>query len=142
MTDLERDGPDKTGYVTLREYIERIFEEHRDAHAAQHVTGERALSQAREVIEHRLEAMNKFREDVEKDRNEFLRVETFNVQMSNVTKQIRVLEDTVKDHTPLKGAIGRIEILEKFKDRSTTIGTIIVVLSGGLGFVLSKLFPT
>lgn len=138
--DLERNGPKNGPYPTLREMLKERFdalEEKVDArwqaHSDEHAALAREMVDARERMEERLEGMNAFREENrkeralaaaerEKDRAQFLRVETYEAKMEPLSK--------------------RLADLEAFKNKGATLGAIGVFLAGAFGFLLSRLFPT
>lgn len=77
------------GWVSLRDYIERIFDEKDTAHLAQLDSAERALSLATESLSHRLESMNQFRKQLEDERIKYVREERFQM----VLDRLRLVEE-------------------------------------------------
>ena len=81
------DTPD--GWVSLRDFVERIFAEKDTAHLAQLESAERALFLATENLSHRLESMNQFRKQLEDERVKYVREERFQM----VLDRLRMVEE-------------------------------------------------
>jgi diphthamide synthase subunit DPH2 len=81
-------GPD----VTLREYIERIFDERQKALDIAFRASEQALALASRNLELRLEKLNELRQEVTQDRGEYVKREVFEARRSQLEKfQARTL---------------------------------------------------
>lgn len=79
-------------YVTLREYIERLFHDYAEAHQREHALTERAMERAREVVDARLEGMNELRNQLLSERGTYVRRELFDGQMEAQSRRIEQLE--------------------------------------------------
>ena len=77
------------GWVSLRDYIERIFDEKDAAHVAQLESAERALKLATDTMSVRLEHLNAFREQLKDERTKYVREERFQM----VLDRLRQVED-------------------------------------------------
>lgn len=143
-----------------KDHIERIFSEHRIAHEAKHIADQEAIKQARQVIDSRLEKLNELRAEVEKDRGQFLRLETYESKHEALEKELRQVADAVKlvpSHSEIQviaarasateRVIGplvdmntgsRLVALEGFKNRALGVGAVLMLLSSGLTALLIK----
>src|SRR5687768_13576571 len=65
-----------------RGHIEAIFDEHRKAHTQKHTDDERAVDQARQAVNLRLEKLNELRAEVIQDRGEFVRHDVFDAAIA------------------------------------------------------------
>ncbi len=100
--------PDDPNYVALRHYIESLLLER-----------DKALTLSREVIDNRLERMNEFRDQIERERGEYLTRELFDATN--------------------KATLDRISSLEAWRAWSLGAGSVLVLLAGMLGAVASKI---
>jgi DNA polymerase III alpha subunit len=123
MPDSMHQPRDENGqFVSLRDYVERIFVERQRAHDSEHVLidkaldkaqelREEALSQARQVIDQRLEKLNELRREVTDDRAKFVTIEKYEAE----TKP-----------------------LFEFRSRALGFGALFALLSGGVGAIIVK----
>jgi len=79
--------------VPLREYFERLFIEHEKTHVRDHEATLRALGEAREHIEQRLQALNELRAEVTEDRGQLVQRTTFDAKTEAQDKELRLLRD-------------------------------------------------
>ena len=77
---------------TARSHIEEIFDEHRKAHSERHTADERALQQAREVIDERLAKLNELRSEVLSDRSQFVRTDVYTKDIENMRALLTALD--------------------------------------------------
>jgi hypothetical protein len=77
------------GWVSLRDYCERIFDEKDRAHVAQLEAAERALKLATETMGVRLDHLNAFREQLKDERSKYVREERFQM----VLDRLRLVEE-------------------------------------------------
>jgi DNA polymerase III alpha subunit len=124
LTDSMHQPRDENGqFVSLRDYVERIFAERQTAHNSEHVLidkaldkaqelREEALQQARIVVDQRLEKLNELRREVTEDRSKFVSVEKYDAEIA-----------------PLK----------EFRSRALGFGALLALISGAVGAIIVKL---
>lgn len=78
--------------VHLREFLERLLSEYREAHRQKHLDDERALDQARGAIDLRLEKLNELRAEVLQDRGQFVRSDVYKKDVEVLNNAIRELD--------------------------------------------------
>ena len=78
--------------VTLREHLERVLDEYREAHAREHMMLSASVEQAREVLGVKLESINQFRTQVQADRATLMTRELFDVQYALLDRRLAVIE--------------------------------------------------
>ena len=83
------------GRVTQREYFERLFTEHEKHHQRDHLATMRALDTNSREMERRLEALNELRDEVTKDRAQFVRSETFDARMEAITLEFKGIRSDI-----------------------------------------------
>jgi hypothetical protein len=104
--------------VTLREYIERIFDERQKALDVAFKANSEALALASRNLELRLEKLNELRQEVTQDRSNFLTRDRYD-------SQHKALED-------------RVVSLEGFRGRALGFGALVALLSGVIGAVIQR----
>lgn len=72
--------------VPLKEYLERIIDERTNSQAV-------AFVEFKSTLNHRLEGMNEFRAQLEKQEKEYLRKESYNPSQDLVLARLSKLED-------------------------------------------------
>ncbi len=84
--------------VSLRDYIERLFVEHQRAHTVEFASTEEARREAQADVQRRLEGLNELRNEVLKDRNQFLRADVYDQRHEVLANRLEVLErQAIKD---------------------------------------------
>lgn len=79
--------------VSLQEYFERLIVEHGHLHVSEREASQTALAAARAEIDRRLAALNELRDEVTKDRSQFVRVDVFDAKIEALSKDVRLLRD-------------------------------------------------
>ena len=79
--------------VSLQEYFERLIVEHNHLHVSEREASQTALAVARSEIDRRLAALNELRDEVTKDRSQFVRVDVFEARIEAISKDVRLLRD-------------------------------------------------
>jgi hypothetical protein len=74
--------------ISIREYVERIFDEHEKAYNAQRLDAEKHLNATAEALNSRLEGMNEFRHQIERERVSYATIDG----MKNIEKRLEKLE--------------------------------------------------
>jgi hypothetical protein len=72
----------KEGYVNLREHLEMLIRERQSQMELRFKAQHEALVLKADELERRLEALNELRKSVERDRDEFIKKETYNIKTS------------------------------------------------------------
>jgi hypothetical protein len=67
----------KDGDISLREYVDLRF-----------AANEKAIQLATDALNHRLEGMNEFRDEMSKDKIAYMTKESFEVKHNEITKQV------------------------------------------------------
>jgi hypothetical protein len=118
--------------ISLREFFERVLEEHDKAHNAQH----QAVELAARELERRLDLLNHAHERSVEDREQFAR----KGDLISVAEKVEVVRETrnkdVDDHFDRVEA--RIEPLTTFKNRAVIIAPILVIVGSIIGAVIQK----
>src|SRR5438309_570739 len=85
--------------VPLRDYVDQRLNDANRAvdialsgHEKLHEADQRALQEARVVIDARLEKLNELRQEVTRDRGEYLRNDVYDSKHENLIKRIQVVE--------------------------------------------------
>ena len=119
-------GPD---WVSLREYIERLTDQRWTAHQAVHDHEQRALAQAREVVDGRLANLNELRADVITDRGRFVSREVYDADLKS---EIAAREKDIESQ--------QIQIDDLKRSRSVMIGVglVLVPIAGVIGAVIVR----
>ena len=91
-----------------RRYFEQRFTEHEAHHDRDRDAGNRAIQEARERVEQRLEALNELRTEVVSDRTQFVKSEVFDARLHQAeTDRARLQEDLGKIREELARQKGR-----------------------------------
>jgi len=92
----------RENYVLLREYIDRLMTEKDKYYDLCFKNASRALDLSKSELDRRLEELNELRKSVEKDRIQFVKVESFNYKteaiehsISSLDKRITVIETRI-----------------------------------------------
>ena len=104
--------------VSLKEYIERVFDEKEKALQLAFRAQQEALALASRTLELRLEKLNELRQEVTQDRGNY------------VTKD--------KFESTLEARDTRIKVLEDWRNRALGFGTAIAVIAGIVGGVADR----
>ena len=92
---MDEKGLNYKQYVSLQHYIEKLIEERTKQNELQFKDMDKALHLASQEMERRLEGLNEMRSSYEKDRSEFVKVESFRLQMSGIERAINDFEKTL-----------------------------------------------
>jgi len=92
---LDEKGLNYKQYVSLQHYIEKLIEERTKQNELQFKDMDKALHLASQEMERRLEGLNEMRSSYEKDRSEFVKVESFRLQISGIERAINDFEKTL-----------------------------------------------
>ena len=84
----ENQGLNHKQYVSLWHYIERLIDERQKQIDNKFIELEKASNIASKEMERRLEGLNELRSDVISDRAEFVKTESFRLQISGIEKAI------------------------------------------------------
>jgi len=102
----------KDNYVLLREYIDRIMAEKDKYYELCFRNSQNALSLSKTELDRRLEDLNELRKSVEKDRAQFVKLETFNFKIeaedsliASLDKRITVIETRILTWVGMIGAL-------------------------------------
>jgi hypothetical protein len=79
--------------VSLREYIERIFDERQKALDLAFRSQQEALALASRTLELRLEKLNELRQEVTQDRGNYVTKDKFDTTIDVQERRFRLLED-------------------------------------------------
>lgn len=117
--------------VTLRHYIERVLEER-----------EKAVALAYQAMNQRIERLNELRDEVQKDRGQFLRMDVYDEKHEALEKSVHELERT------LTATLGensrrlhqRIDALESWRLKAVGVFLVLVPLSGLIGAAIMRAF--
>jgi hypothetical protein len=124
-----RDGDGNT--VSLREYIERIFDER-----------DKAVQVAWRTMEMRLDKLNELRAEVTADRGQFLRTDVYEERHETLRKAVSGIEDRMR--LEIKAATAsstaRIDNLESWRLKATGVFLVLVPLAGIIGAAITKAF--
>lgn len=109
MGEMMKQFRDESGqFVSLREYIEVILRERQKAHQVEHeliekaldkaqILREEALAQARNVVDQRLEKLNELRSEVQEDRSQFLRLDTYESKHEILEREVKNVAEAGRD---------------------------------------------
>ena len=78
--------------VTLRDYIDTRFMELEKKLALQSDLNDRAIQKAEESLKIRLEAMNEFRKQIEKERQSYMTRDIYEANLKSVDERVKRLE--------------------------------------------------
>ena len=117
--------------VPLKEYIERIIDER-----------DKAVQVAYRNMEQRIERLNELRAEVQEDRGQFLRLDSYAEQHEALEKTVTELERRfVRDLADRTSALhARIDGLESWRLKATGIFLVLVPLAGLIGAAIIKAF--
>lgn len=101
------DTKEKTA-VSLRDFFERLFQEHAHLHESERKANQLALNNAHSEIDRRLEALNELRSEVTKDRDQFVQRGTFETKIEAMDKEVRILRDEMIGQRGRQAAYGVI----------------------------------
>jgi DNA repair exonuclease SbcCD ATPase subunit len=79
--------------VSLKHHIERIIEEKESKNKLLYEQTDKALKKSADELERRLEGLNELRKEVEKDRSQFVKADSYKLEMDNARKEIKLLTD-------------------------------------------------
>jgi hypothetical protein len=116
--------------ITLRQYIETLFEQYKEAHKNEHKMLAESNNLARENLDIRLESMNQFRNQINDERGSMVSIDRFEAR-------IEALEKTIETH--YQSNERRISTMEKTLSNLSgrwTAGTTAL----GVGLILLQLF--
>lgn len=117
--------------VPLKHYIERILEER-----------QRALEVLAAGMERRLDNLNELRQDVEKDRGQFLRLDVYDEKHEALEKAVLELERTLTKaiRDGISANSHRIDNLEAWRLKAVGAALILIPLAGLIGAAIMKAF--
>lgn len=78
--------------ISIKKYVEKLFREHERVHTLERDSNLRALDAAQKNVDHRLEALNELRNEVLKDRQQFLKNDTYAIEHRAVTDDIHRID--------------------------------------------------
>lgn len=81
--------------VPWQAYVDRLWGEHHAHHAREIATTRREIDEARHVIDHRLELLNQLRDDVVKDRSQFVNAAEYAAQREAADQERQRLQDQI-----------------------------------------------
>ena len=84
--------PERDGHVTLREYIERVFDEKQKALELAFKAQQDALALASRTLELRLEKLNELRQEVTQDRGNYITRAQYEVEVGQLEKKLNQAE--------------------------------------------------
>lgn len=85
----------RNGYINLKEYFERLFEEREKRFSLHFELLKQALTKSDIDIERRLEALNQLRSEVVKDRDQFLRRDTYEEKIKGYDVWCTMVNETL-----------------------------------------------
>jgi hypothetical protein len=94
--------------ISLRDYLEHLFEEHEKRHAREHEDAMRALEEARRVLDLRLGELNNLRREYTEDRGQLVQRQLFDSRMETQDNAIKAVGSEVGEiRSELSGWRGR-----------------------------------
>jgi hypothetical protein len=115
-------GPD---WISLREYIERILQEHEKAHDTQHA----AVGIAAKELERRLGILNHAHEQSVADRADFVTRDKFETRALTVDNRME---------EQAKAMDARLKDLESFRSRATGAAVALSLFAGAIGAAIAR----
>jgi hypothetical protein len=109
------------GEVELKEYVERLLDEHQKRENQRHDQEAKAQCLMTKNLEYRLEHLNELRDQVMQDRSQFVTVDKYESQHENLSKRVDVVTASINRYYGIAIAISFI---------SGVVGGIIVKLFG------------
>lgn len=89
-------------------FFYRLLAEHQRQHDIERAAEERRVDAEKATIEHRLEALNELRDEVLKDRSQFLQVATYDARHDQLQEEVNRLKfDLARVEKDLSRAQGR-----------------------------------
>jgi hypothetical protein len=113
--------------VSLRDYVERIFDERQAALDLAFSGQQEALRVAKVEYDARLEKLNELRAEVTRDRALFITTDRFDGEQ-RVASQAR---DAVAN---------RVSALENWKAKATGAAVVLTIIAGAIGAAVAKAF--
>jgi len=113
--------------VSLREHLEKLFEQYRDSHAREHELQADSIELARKNMEYRLEGLNEWRAQLTAERTGLVSLDKFEGKADAIDAAINGLTLSVAELKLLEGiarsALSSASSAEKIAERSRGAAT-------------------